>query len=814
MKKLFTLTLAISFFINSYGQRCAGLSGCTPPAATGALALFSPPSSSIPCFTQGVYGETIINIEKIDSFVVQALGSSAYYLLSINIDSIGNLPAGLCWQPNISPPFFDTTTKTGCMKISGTTTATPGQYRIRVIVTAVTNIGTFPSQDLASPGILYYYIRVKANGGLCENVDTLNGKTNEFIPYINLNCPTPPTLSLSIDTLSNYCANIIATSNATSFKWNTGFVSNTFQSCTSGTYSVTVVDNNFCGRKDSISWQSAGVCKDTICGYLFRDENSNGIWDATEPPIRGWNIKNLDGTLNDTIVSDAQGYYQFVINCGTNPIFGPYEADSIYYTITSPTALYNTNMTSPGKYCGFNFGIKNNGARINGYTYLDLNSNFVFDPTDSPLANQGVNIGSQIVFSKTDGSYTTNVAVGTYTVSTIPNVYYPTSAISPSSITVVTQAGNTYSQKNFGFSIPSGINLAIGQGYGIPFLPTPPRPGFGAKYNLKVMNVGTAPIQSIFTFEYDSSLQFQNSTPSPSSVDSTSRILTYNLASLAPQRNTSFNINFGTSTTLALGTPITNIARVIPTSGTDVDTLNNVYTINQVVVGSYDPNDKVVAAKFANPRLNLEDVLPNTSIDYTINFQNTGTFYATNVVVADTLDTNFDLTSFRLLETSHPCQVERNGRNVLFKFEGIMLLDSFTNEPKSHGFVRYRITPKTATIGTMMKNTAYIYFDFNEAIVTNTTTNIINNTIIGIKELSGDNIFVYPNPTNHLLTIDASNQKGESVELTLTDVLGATMQRLHTALPHTLDCTTLSTGTYFLQLKNKEGAVVKKVMVN
>jgi hypothetical protein len=61
-----------------------------------------------------------------------------------------------------------------------------------------------------------------------------------------------------------------------------------------------------------------------------------------------------------------------------------------------------------------------------------------------------------------------------------------------------------------------------------------------------------------------------------------------------------------------------------------------------------------------------------------------------------------------------------------FKFENILLVDSNTNEPLSHGFVRYRIQPKTnLSAGDSITNFAAIYFDFNEPVITNTAKTII-----------------------------------------------------------------------------------------
>ena len=49
-----------------------------------------------------------------------------------------------------------------------------------------------------------------------------------------------------------------------------------------------------------------------------------------------------------------------------------------------------------------------------------------------------------------------------------------------------------------------------------------------------------------------------------------------------------------------------------------------------------------------------------------------------------------------------------------------------SDEPGSHGYVEYKIVPNGSTPrGTLIPNTAYIYFDFHPPVVTNTVTNQI-----------------------------------------------------------------------------------------
>jgi len=141
-----------------------------------------------------------------------------------------------------------------------------------------------------------------------------------------------------------------------------------------------------------------------------------------------------------------------------------------------------------------------------------------------------------------------------------------------------------------------------------------------------------------------------------------------------------------------------------------------------VVSCSCDPNDKSVQPE--------EDSLHPTTLNteeltYNINFQNTGTDTAFLVTIADTLDPLLDLATFELVGYSHPMvtNIDYVSRVVTFTFQNILLPDSNVDEPGSHGFARYKIKALAGIPDSMtVSNTAYIYFDFNPAVVTNTAT--------------------------------------------------------------------------------------------
>ncbi|MBK7969795.1 MAG: hypothetical protein IPK08_13115 [Bacteroidetes bacterium] len=147
--------------------------------------------------------------------------------------------------------------------------------------------------------------------------------------------------------------------------------------------------------------------------------------------------------------------------------------------------------------------------------------------------------------------------------------------------------------------------------------------------------------------------------------------------------------------------------------------------------------------------------------EYLIRFQNTGNDTAFNVVILDTLDNNLNFSTFELLDASHSLQTEiKNDGAIKFSFLNILLVDSVANEPESHGYIRYRIRGNSGLAdSTEINNTAYIYFDYNTAIITNTTLNTFVFVLpTGISEIANkDNVFIYPNPLSESATMTFNN---------------------------------------------------------
>lgn len=176
------------------------------------------------------------------------------------------------------------------------------------------------------------------------------------------------------------------------------------------------------------------------------------------------------------------------------------------------------------------------------------------------------------------------------------------------------------------------------------------------------------------------------------------------------------------------------------------------YLYEPILRCAFDPNDKL-----ASPSGRPEEarIPPDTPIDYTIRFQNTGNFPAEDVVLADTLSAYLDLSTFQLLSASHPLsEIRLEGNALRFSFLGIYLPDSTSNEAESHGFVQFRLWQMPGLEHeTLIRNSAAIYFDQNPPIFTNTVGRVVFDPPSGIEETGAEasRLQLYPNPTDGFL---------------------------------------------------------------
>lgn len=236
-------------------------------------------------------------------------------------------------------------------------------------------------------------------------------------------------------------------------------------------------------------------------------------------------------------------------------------------------------------------------------------------------------------------------------------------------------------------------------------------------------------------------------------------------------------------------------------------------------IGAYDPNDKRgFPLGFGDEHF----IEPGQDLEYHIRFQNTGTDTAFNVRIEDVISDKLDLTTFRPGASSHFYEMDFRGDTAVFLFPNILLPDSNVNEPLSHGFVKFKINQKVDNeIGDVIENTAGIFFDFNEPIITNTTVHRLGEDFIlsptfEAKKMNVE-LSIRPHPafgetTLHLL---GDVPTGE-ITFTLFDLTGKHVGTQNFISPTgKIDLSDLGEGLYFFQINSENEMIgVGKLLVN
>jgi uncharacterized repeat protein (TIGR01451 family) len=236
-------------------------------------------------------------------------------------------------------------------------------------------------------------------------------------------------------------------------------------------------------------------------------------------------------------------------------------------------------------------------------------------------------------------------------------------------------------------------------------------------------------------------------------------------------------------------------------------------TLHQVVTGSFDPNDKLVKEGV----LESNYVLHDTPLTYTIRFQNTGTDTAFTIKVKDTIDPSLSLTSLKMIGSSHPYELSLEDRTLTFEFQNIKLPDSIRNEPASHGYIKYSISPlETLAENTVVKNKADIYFDFNEPVATNEVVNkyvsfIPSGRITAIVRNLDEHIKLYPNPAAEQIIIDGYERSNFS----RIEIISATGKKLYESeFKRIIPVGNLNNGMYLIRLYSGKQVASYKIVVD
>ena len=340
------------------------------------------------------------------------------------------------------------------------------------------------------------------------------------------------------------------------------------------------------------------------------------------------------------------------------------------------------------------------------------------------------------------------------------------------------------------------------------------RPGFDAFATLSTVNLGCSPISGELKLVLDPLLSYKSAVPSPDFIRGDTLIWNYNNLIY---KNTAAvpKVVLSTSQSAKIGDTI-HLQLLMDGILGDMEFSNNNRDYYYPVINGYDPNDIQV-----NPRGNCDKnyIKNDQTLTYTVRFQNTGNAEAINISVLDSLSSNLDLSTLRILASSDTMYTMILPNNVAkFMFDSIMLADSNSNEAASHGYVVFEIKPKANLSNeTKIENKVGIYFDYNPAVVTNTVFNTITDgsaypcLLSGVEKLENRNSALYPNPSSGIFTLTSSSLQQN---ITVYDQTGRTiMNIIPTQNTTSFDLSNVSNGMYFIQVKSNESVQVLKAVV-
>lgn len=437
--------------------------------------------------------------------------------------------------------------------------------------------------------------------------------------------------------------------------------------------------------------------------------------------------------------------------------------------------------------------------RFEGTVYRDNNGNGTQDAGEPSVPYGIIKVTQTGAYyaANVSGDYSIDLPAGAWNIEGVPLTYYTISQPTGGNYAVTSAGlGTVNTGLDFGNDpVPGQNDLQVTMFH------APPVPGFNRWIYVTARNVGSTTLSGSVDLTPDGDFSYVSISGGGTWSSPTA---TWNFSNLMPGQMIGESLQVHLDTSATVGDTLCSQVVVNPVTG-DVAPADNTFDFCHEIVASYDPNDKQVT-----PQGNgvAGEVPPGTPFTYRVRFQNTGNFYATNVFIRDTLDSDLDHGSFRVLASSHPMTYTLNNGQVQFNFDNIMLPDSNTNEPASHGFVIYRIQPLSGLAqGTEITNSASIYFDFNPPVLTNTTLNTIWVATSTEGPQVEQNVVLFPNPVTDRATVrfDAA---GETWSLQVIDITGRTLYQRDGVRDGEVSFNRgdLPEGTYLYRLSSDSGS--------
>jgi hypothetical protein len=169
-----------------------------------------------------------------------------------------------------------------------------------------------------------------------------------------------------------------------------------------------------------------------------------------------------------------------------------------------------------------------------------------------------------------------------------------------------------------------------------------------------------------------------------------------------------------------------------------------------------------------------------------------------------------------MVSASHSYILDRVGRNLNWRFNEILLPPSVENTEIGKGYITFKIKPKQGyAVGTIIPNSAAIYFDFNPAIVTNTFLTKFVSTL-GTTSPDSVALSVYPNPAHGQVAVRLGNASATIETIKIYDYVGKCIaQQAGSAATETIDVQQLTPGIYLVEVSTSlQQKSIQKLVIN
>ena len=430
---------------------------------------------------------------------------------------------------------------------------------------------------------------------------------------------------------------------------------------------------------------------------------------------------------------------------------------------------------------------------LGGRVFHDQNSNGLWDTGESPLQGAVITVlpGSLLASTNSSGQYLMAVPVGNYELSAASQTPYPQSVLPVVQSSLLLLTTDVDTTENFGIALEAGHHDLRAQ-----IAATPSRPGFQNTVWASVTNHGTEPTGGDVTLGLDADQDWGYSSITPTSIAGNQ--VHWTMPPIAIGATWTVEVVLSTPIGTSIGTEIVHVL-VVAADAVDEAPADDQALLTDVVVGSFDPNDKQVFPD----EIELADLLVGQRVEYTIRFQNTGTAAASFVVVVDSLSSDLQWGTMRFESSSHPCSWEMRSGILRFRFDPIILPDSISDEPGSHGFVRFSMLPQPTLLpGYQVSNRADIYFDFNPPVATEPAIfNIIINT--ATSDVHQGAIMLHPIPAEDVLWVEVPMSDAMNWTMRILDMDGRVISTSEvTSGAKAVDVQDLRPGAYVLELSS------------